>query len=231
MKLRLTQELVRRISNENMPTGFDPKTGKLLFGRNESGKAFIVFDADQKSPVGFGIKVAGKKTFILQRRAGARVVKATVCNCSDMSIEQAREKAQKMAQEIVATGANPNALAKKRIQALPTLGKILDDYIEHLKSRTQKPAGDSSIKVMKRGRARFEEWGWTKRLIKDLSTKEVREKFAQEFQRIPTSTEQHFRWASTAIKWATAEEIEDADSAGRPRSIIRGDHLAAQGQR
>lgn len=60
--------------------------GKIVkFAPNTDQKRYVVFDSHRDAPVGFGVAV--NKTgmsYILQRRIGPRVLKATLGNCRDM---------------------------------------------------------------------------------------------------------------------------------------------------
>lgn len=77
MKVPLTTTIVKSLKVELKPAGY--VNGKISFQPNPDRKEYILFCSHQDSPPGFGVKVAGKKTWIIQRRISAtKVIKATV---------------------------------------------------------------------------------------------------------------------------------------------------------
>lgn len=77
MKVPLTTTIVKNLKLESKPAGYG--NGKITYQPNPDGKEYILFCSHQDSPPGFGVKVAGKKTWIIQRRVSAtKVIKATV---------------------------------------------------------------------------------------------------------------------------------------------------------
>jgi hypothetical protein len=67
MKTELTMALIKRLKLDSKPVGVDAK-GDLVFEPNPSGKDYIVYDASQEAPPGFGVRIAKKKTFIIRRK-------------------------------------------------------------------------------------------------------------------------------------------------------------------
>ena len=95
MKVPLTTTIVKSLKLELKPAGY--ANGKLTYQPNPEGKEYILFCSHQDSPPGFGVKVAGKKTWVIQRRVSkTKVIKATVGNCADWPLETARERAADM---------------------------------------------------------------------------------------------------------------------------------------
>ncbi len=146
MKTELTMALIKRLKELNSKSvGVDAK-GDLVFEPNPSGKDYIVYDASQEAPPGFGVRIAKKKTFIIRRKVHGKSFMPTVGNVADFmadtksAMQNARAKAAKMALEIVETRANPNETARKRSAAELTLGEAFDKYRHHLATRTQRPA-------------------------------------------------------------------------------------------
>lgn len=111
-----------------------------------------MFDTNQDAPTGFGVKVGQRLTFVLQRRAGKKVVKVKVGNVTDFdSLDAARRRAKELALQIEDTGENPNTVAKAKADreevtaAKMTLAKAFALYRNHLVNR-QRPAKESSLK-------------------------------------------------------------------------------------
>jgi len=67
VKTELTVALLKSLSPDRKPVGFDQK-GKIIYEENAGGEPYIVFDASPGAPLGFGVKVGGRKTFIVQRK-------------------------------------------------------------------------------------------------------------------------------------------------------------------
>lgn len=220
MKIELTMALIKRLRLESKPVGFDEK-GELKFEPNPSGKDYIVYDASQEAPPGFGVRVAKKKTFIIRRKVHGKSFMPTVGNVADFiadtktALSNARAKAAKMALEIVETRANPNETARKRSAAELTLGEAFDKYRHHLATRTQRPATKETLRVADRAARKFAAWKWTDARIKDLRPEDIQQRFDQGKHSHPTANEQAFRWASAAVRWCMGMEELDAASAGR----------------
>ena len=122
MKTELTMALIKRLRLDSKPVSVDAQ-GDLVFEPNPSGKDYIVYDASQEAPPGFGVRVAKKKTFIVRRKVHGKSFMPTVGNVADFmadtksALSNARAKAAKMALEIVETKTNPNETARKRSAA------------------------------------------------------------------------------------------------------------------
>ena len=213
MKTNLNVALVKKLRLENKPSGLDAK-GNLIFEPNKLMTAYILFDSAQDAPPGFGVKIDKKKTWVLQRRVGQKVIKATVGNCADYPLDQARERAAEMARTMRATGGNPNRIARNLLLSEISLGAALNDYRQHMKTRTQRPASQETLRVIDRVIRRFEQYGWSERKVREITTKEIMVKF-DEGKVHPTANEQAFRWATSAVKWVIDHEMLAAAAARR----------------
>jgi len=220
MKIELTMALIKRLRLDSKPVGIDAK-GDLMFEPNPSGKDYIVYDASQEAPPGFGVRVAKKKTFIVRRKVHGKSFMPTVGNVADFmadtksALSNARAKAAKLALEIVETRANPNETARKRSAAELTLGEAFEKYRHHLATRTQRPATQETLRVADRAARKFAAWKWMDKRVKDLMPEEILQRFEAGKTAHPTANEQAFRWASSAVRWCVGLEELDAASAGR----------------
>ncbi len=236
---KLTTALVRQLRLDSKPVGVDDKN-KIIFEPNPEGKGYFVFCSDQNSPVGFGLRVAdktGKKSYIVQRRAGGKIVRSKVADCADMPLDEARETARDMVREIKGTGRNPNETSREISAAEITVkmamnrykGRLMDqripddadvDYDKGLppredsedKSRVARP---NTITNFRRAQRRFAELGWMNKRIRDISLDEVLAAFEKKRESAPTANEQNFRWLSVAIDSAIEREKLDAAVARR----------------
>lgn len=92
---------------------------------------------------GFGVKVSttGLKSFFLEKRVGGKVKRITLGRYGDLTAEQARKQAMKLAGEI-ATGADPIAEKKEKKLKAVTLGQAYDDYLSARKDLKKKTLDD-----------------------------------------------------------------------------------------
>lgn len=218
MKVPLTTTIVKNLKLESKPAGY--ANGKITYQPNPDGKEYILFCSHQDSPPGFGVKVAGKKTWIIQRRVSAtKVIKATVGNCADWSLEAARERAADMAREMKTTGLNPNETARKVAASEITLGGAMLGYKTYLQTRQNKKAKPNTIKNFERAERRFQQANWSSKRIRDISTGDVLALFAEKMETAPTCNEQNFTWASLAIRHSIDQEILDSAAANRAPTL------------
>ena len=163
----LNQHIVKRLSWENKPRDVDDKE-KLVFEPNVNGDIYTVLDASQEASKGFGVRVSqSEKVYFIQRRSGKKVVTTNIGYCTDMTIQQARERASKAALKIKDTGKNPNVIVRSietRMQDF-TVGKILADHLNHCKKREQKPIRDSTVKCRDQTIRWVDSLNWTNRNI------------------------------------------------------------------
>ena len=75
LKIDLTLALVKRLRRQERPVAVDAD-GNLMFEPNPALEPYIVWDSSRGAPPGFGLKVAGRKTSLVQRgmslESGAR---------------------------------------------------------------------------------------------------------------------------------------------------------------
>lgn len=78
-----------KLNQNDILTKFSATSRPVLEGDevayvHHDGSQYIVFDSNQKSPVGFGVRIGAKsKTYIIQRKIGGRVIRTKVGNVSD----------------------------------------------------------------------------------------------------------------------------------------------------
>ena len=143
--------------------GYCPE-GRLTFAAKAvpHPESYILWDTSRNAPPGFGLKVAGKKTYILRRKVMGKSMLSKVGNFADFAKSQgvrARPAALALALAMVATGHNPNALARNQKAAEVTLKQAMLAYREHMTERMQRPAKLATLKVYDRVMRRHEEWG------------------------------------------------------------------------
>lgn len=221
MKVELTLALVKRLSLSAVPVSVNA-SGTLTFAPNliSKPKPYIVWDSHRDAPPGFGIKVAGKKTYVIRRKVDGVSIMPTVGNVADFpDLSLARKRAAELALAMVSSGKNPNRVARQDSAAELTIGAALSRYRYHLVTRTQKPAGAATLRVIDRVVRKFELWKWDGCKVRELSTADIRAKFIDGRAHV-AATEQAFRLASTAVAWAISAELLDASAAGRPPALF-----------
>jgi len=203
------------------PVGYNDE-GKLKFAKNAvpNPESYILWDTSRDAPPGFGLKVAGKKTYILRRKVMGKSMLSKVGNLADYErIQDARARAAELALAMVATGQNPNVLAREQNAAEVTLKQAMLAYREHLVERTQRPAQPETLKVYDRVMRRHAEWKWADLKVRDISTDQIKKKFKETHQATPTATEQAFRWPARAINWYIENEKIRAQAQSREPHI------------
>lgn len=223
-------------------------TGKIVkFAPNAEQKRYVVFDAHRDAPVGFGVAVnRTNMSYILQRRVGDRVLKATISNCRDLSLAKAREEAKAALERMRSTGRSPaevRELAKDELLvASMTIAECIALYRRHLVERA-KPAKDSSLRGLEQAERRlarsgvdlvnrrvgdlvseqkileaFDELARGRRKLVDGRKRANAESKAYDTPTI-TTAELTFRWTSRAVDYCMAKERRIAANAGRAPSL------------
>ena len=212
MIITLNQNLALKLTIEQKP--FLNKSGLVVYEKNAFLKPYIVFDNHRDAPTGFGIKVSkNKKTYLVQRRIGNKVVKAKIGNVSDFtSIDDARNKGREHIKVAYITGRNPNAIAREKSANEITLGEAFAQYRQHLNGRP-KPAKTNTLLVFDKALNRISAWTDTK--IKDISAKDILDKFDRISCTHRTAAEQTFRWANVSARYAI--ELERHNAAAQQR--------------
>lgn len=222
-KKELDHKFIKTLSLDKVPAW--DKAKNLIFKPNPrriNGEAnpdfiasYILWDDHRAAPPGFGVRIAGKKTYIIRRKVLGRSIMPTVGNCADYaSIDEARKAAAVLALKMVETGKNPNAEARKIAASEFTLRIVFARYRSYLTMRSVKPAKPETLRVIDRVVKAFEGWGWLDKRIKDLTTDEITKKF-DEGKVFATANEQRFRWVTAAVNWNIDREKFDAHGANR----------------
>lgn len=97
---------------------------------------------------GFGVKVftSGTKSFFLEKRIGGKVKRITIGQFGELTAEQARRQAVKLAGRI-ATGGDPVADKKREKLSAKTLAEAFADYLEARKGLKQSTRRDMRVSL------------------------------------------------------------------------------------
>ena len=253
-KVSLTATIVKeRLSFHRIPRSNDK--GQIVdFDPNEDQKRYVIFDCHGDAPVGFGVAVnRTNMSYILQRRVGARVLKATIGNVRDMPLAKARLEAQKVLEGMRATKQSP-AETRQTMEgdiqvAEMTLVECIALYRTHLIERKTKPAKDSTLRGLAQAELRLERPGVNlshrrvgtlvsesaildafdmlaagKRKLRDGTQRAKADSQAYEQPTI-TTAELTFRWASRAVSYCMEREERLAANQKRETSLQRNPFL------
>ena len=226
------------------------------FAPNAAQKRYVVFDAHRDAPVGFGVAVNRTgMSYVLQRRVGTRVMKATIGNCRDLALGQAREAAKAALEAMRTTGRTPaeaREVAKDELRVADmTVAQCVAMYRKHLVERT-KPAKDASLRGLEYalGRLARPEVGLADKRVGDLvgerrilaafdtlakgrrklvdGTKRAKSDSRAYDQPTITTAETTFRWVSRAVDYCLAREQRIAINSGRTPSLQANPFLVLQ---
>lgn len=218
-KIPLNDTVVSKLNITRKPVIRDD--GKLSYNDNPDGKPYIVFDSGSDSPIGFGVKVGAKsKTYIIQRRVDARVIKAKVGAVPDFAkrggIVAAKDKAREMAKEMLQSGRNPNVARRHKLAGQLTLGEVFDSYVVELEARAEKPA-ENTRKAIRAARKRLSSWENVP--VAQLTSRDVLKRFNEIAEKTRTAAEQTFRWCTTATNSVIKDELHEAHQHKREATL------------
>lgn len=229
IKTDLDLKLIKALTLERLPVEHD-EGGKLVYKANPRRLAdgspnpafvagYILWDSNRAAPPGFGVRVAGKKTYVLRRKVNGRSLMPTVGNVADFNqLDQARKKAADMALVLLETGRNPNEVARQQQKAGLTLGEAMARYRHHLVTRRQKPARQATLRVFDRVVKKLTAWNWTDRAVNEIKTEEIERRFL-EGSALSEANEQAFRWPTAAVRWCIDNEALAASAERRTPAI------------
>lgn len=216
MKTELNQNLVLRLTFSAKP--IEIANGKIV--RTESNdKTYTITDSHREAPIGFCLQVGKtKKTYTVQRKVSGKLIKTKVGNVADFAtIDEARQKARGFVQIAIETGRNPTTIAKERVAAEITLMEAFDDYEKHLRNRSE-PATENTMKALAKARRKLDAWKSLR--VRDLTARDILDRFDEIARKTPTTAEQTFRWAKVAVAHAISLEAHDAASAKREPTLV-----------
>lgn len=114
-------------------------------------KDYLVWDADV---TGFGVRVypSGKKTYLIQYRAGRRTRRLSIGQHGVLTADQARREAKRLIGD-VARGEDPSGEKQKRLQA-PTISALCDRFLTEYAEQHCKPSTARTYRTIVRNHIR-----------------------------------------------------------------------------
>lgn len=85
MKHELTLANIKAFVLEKKPVGVDSE-GRIIYQPNPRGAPYYVFDLAPGAPVGFALKVAKRKTFVVQRKVEGKTFRASLGSVAEFSL-------------------------------------------------------------------------------------------------------------------------------------------------
>ncbi|WP_186128555.1 integrase arm-type DNA-binding domain-containing protein [Burkholderia gladioli] len=232
MKIEITTTVASALHIDVRPeSGVPPDKWPANPGR----QPYLVTDAI--GPIGFGIKVTvGNASYIVQKRVRAKgpgaVIRATLGRVTEMTVQQARKKAHEVLDGIAETGRAPGPDKRNRDERDLTLGEALDAYKHDLMHR-KRPAKTNSVRSYDKAVRKLATWH--NKRVNDLLDHEVVAAFDTLNAKTPTTAEQTFRWASTAVNFAIEREARLAQRRAErpvltynPFNILKGHYRNRQ---
>jgi integrase len=157
---------------------------------------------------GFGVRVtpAGTKSFIFQKRINGREKRITIGRYGQLTVEQARREAVKLAGRI-ATGGDPVAEKKRAKLETKTLREVMDDYLEarkNLKPRTKADMANAFKEVCP---------DWLNRPLVKITPDLVKKRHQEHGERSKARANLAMRYLRALFNFAQAEY---QDTEGKP---------------
>ncbi len=142
------------------------------------------------------VTASGAKSFVLERRINRKVRRITLGRYGDLTAEQARKEAQKLAGHI-AVGRDPAAERRKHEVESASLEQALTDYLErrHLKPKTVNDI-DNAMLLFR---------DWMKRPLKDISADMIARRHKLIGERSPARANLAMRYLRAVYNFAIAE--------------------------
>lgn len=218
MKLDLTLAIVKSLKVGEKPVGKDEK-GRLIYEPNPRKTPYFIWDSSPSAPEGFGLKVANKKTFVVQRKVAGVSMRSSLGSISEFlgegGLDEARKKAASLATEMVEKGVNPTVVARRQLANEITLGQAFDEYETFITTRENKKATANTLHTFKKVKKSFSDW--YHRRISQIVFEEILDRFddGKEFM---TANEQRFRTAYTVVQHVI--EVEALRAANEKRSPL-----------
>lgn len=188
LRLKLSGEQLRSLRSNQAVRVKDGEPvlgagGRAALVPSPDNKPWRFLDATQGAPVGFGVYVGKTQaTFEVQRKVNGRVMRFSIGDTRDMTLEQAHLRAQELLVKARGSGAHPRAAERKELSVRATkrltVGDAMGDYHDMLASR-QRPATDSTLKMMRNCIARLKrpEVGLADVALLDLDEDQVKKAF------------------------------------------------------
>ncbi len=104
-----------------------------------NGQRAYFYDASIRG-LAVAVSPAGKKTYILYRKIAGRPERVTIGPCADLSIQQARRRAEEM-NGAIALGSNP-AAKRRTVRDEMTLGELFETFLELYAKKHKKSWAD-----------------------------------------------------------------------------------------
>lgn len=172
------------------------------------GKQVLVWDTEVR---GFGVRVSpgGAKTYIMQRRIGTTTRRVTIGRADDMSAEDARKRALKLAAQF-ADGVDPVQAAKRNKARAQTLREAFKGYMDAPKKKGEgKGAAKKArtVRDIEKMMRRFADW--LDKPVTEINGKMVKDRHAKIAATSPAQANLAMRYLRAALNHVMADCDDD----------------------
>ena len=174
----------------------------------EPGRQRLVWDTELR---GFGLRISpgGAKSYIMQRRVGKTSRRVTIGRADDMTADEARKRAMRLAVEF-SDGRDPVAEAKRREARTMTLRDAFNAYIaaptkKGAKRGAAKKAG--TIRDIEKAARRFDDW--MQKPVTEITGDMVKKRHAELVARSPAQGNLAMRYLRAVFNHVMADTDDD----------------------
>ncbi|MCI2808460.1 tyrosine-type recombinase/integrase [Eoetvoesiella caeni] len=150
---------------------------------------------------GFGVRVTsnGVRSYIVQRPVNGKTRRFTLGQHPMLSCDEARKRALKMLLDM-GDGINPQDEKRKKVAQTETLREVMEDYIEHKRTKHGPLRPTSKADLRKCVVVTFAEWA--DKPVAEINREACIKRFRELSKTAPVQTNQAFRNLRALLNWA-----------------------------
>ena len=150
---------------------------------------------------GFGVRVTanGARSYIVQRPVHGKTRRFTLGPHGVLTCDEARKRAMEKLLEMM-DGINPQEEKRKKVAQTETLREVMEDYIEHKRTKHGPLRPTSKADLRKCVVATFAEWA--DKPVAEINREACIKRFRELSKTAPVQTNQAFRNLRALLNWA-----------------------------
>ena len=150
---------------------------------------------------GFGVRVTanGARSYIVQRPVHGKTRRFTLGPHGVLTCDEARKRAMEKLLEMM-DGINPQEEKRKKVAQTETLREVMEDYIEHKRTKHGPLRPTSKADLRKCVVATFAEWA--DKPVAEINREACIKRFRERSKTAPVQTNQAFRNLRALLNWA-----------------------------
>lgn len=155
----------------------------------------------EESTKGFGVRITanGARSYIAQRPVNGKTRRFTLGQHPTLSCEEARKRAMKMLLDM-GDGINPQDEKRKKVAQGETLREVMEDYIEHKRTKHGPLRPASKADIRKCVAVTFSEWA--DKPVAGITRDACLKRFRELTKTAPVQANQAFRNLRALCNWA-----------------------------